>query len=66
MSLWLSDERNLPVSGFVYFSDNYVFLFPKETITITARWEQVPPEERCLRITGWNTNQILLREGDES
>ncbi|MAT45024.1 MAG: hypothetical protein CL609_22050 [Anaerolineaceae bacterium] len=62
MNVWLSDERDLPVSGYVYFDKNYISLFPGETITILARWEQVLPEGRSLRVTGWNTNQVLLSE----
>jgi beta-mannosidase len=60
MFVWLEDARDLKASGYAYFDDNYFCLLPAESRTVIVAWTDVPPEERRLEVSGWNTESILL------
>jgi hypothetical protein len=55
--VWLADGRALGSEGFVYFSENYVCLFPGESRAITALWHGGVERDRVLEVRGWNTGE---------
>ncbi|HET6595286.1 MAG TPA: glycoside hydrolase family 2 TIM barrel-domain containing protein [Anaerolineales bacterium] len=60
MFVWIEDARDVNISGYVYFDDNYFCLLPEESRAVTVTWTDVPVEERRLEIAGWNTQRLLL------
>ena len=50
-------------SGAPYLDANGVTLLPDEERIITADWIGVPPEERTLRVGGWNVTSRVLADG---
>ena len=62
MYIWLEDARELTAAGFVYFDQNYFWLFPGESRCVQIDWKDVPKEERRLEMKGWNTNSVRIGE----
>jgi beta-mannosidase len=60
MFVWLEDARDLNVSGYTYFDENYFCLFPGESRTVTVIWTDVPTKEQQLQISSWNTDSTLI------
>jgi beta-mannosidase len=52
--LWLEDGRDLNARGSVYFNKNHFCLFPVDNQIFWVYWQDVPPEERRITISGWN------------
>ena len=64
MFVWLEDSRDLSLSGYAYFDDNYFCLLPGESRTVKVTWMGVPAGEQCLEVSGWNTERLLLQHGE--
>jgi len=58
--LWLEDARPLDADGYAFFDANYFCLLPGESRAVTITWQNVPPSEQSLRLSGWNIETITL------
>jgi hypothetical protein len=51
----------LGTAGFENFDINYLFLFPGESRDVKVSFDQISPQERLVKIKGWNTQEYQLR-----
>lgn len=57
--IWLEDTRPIGATGYAHFEQNHFCLLPGEAKMIQIDWQDVPPNERQLKIAGWNTAEYI-------
>jgi beta-mannosidase len=60
LQVWLEDGRDLGSSGYAYIQPNYFCLFPGESREVRIDWQDVQESERCIELSGWNTQRLVL------
>ncbi|MCC7450715.1 MAG: hypothetical protein IT324_25095 [Anaerolineae bacterium] len=56
----VEDDRDPNASGFANIDNSHFCIAPGSSNFVTVRWHNVPPEERRLRIAGWNTPAVVI------
>jgi beta-mannosidase len=56
----LEDGRDVGAAGFAYFDKNHFCLFPKESISVSILWRNVPLSERRIDMNAWNTQTYRI------
>ncbi|MGW0086723.1 glycoside hydrolase family 2 protein [Streptomyces sp. NPDC003393] len=59
--LLLEDARPYDRPGWVVFGDNVIDLLPGEETSVDVVWREAPPDDRVVRISGWNTGEHHVR-----
>lgn len=60
---WVEDARPVNAPGYAWINPAYFCLLPGEQKTIRVEWQDVPEEERCLEVTGWNFTSLKFEKG---
>jgi beta-mannosidase len=60
LQAWLEDSRDPCSSGYAYIQPNYFCLFPGESREVRIDWQGVRESERCIELSGWNTQRVIL------
>jgi beta-mannosidase len=56
----IEDVRPYGAAGWAVPSDDGLLLLPGEERVVRVEWEGVPELDRCLRVSGWNTEPITV------
>jgi hypothetical protein len=56
----IEDARPYGAAGWAVPSDDGLLLLPGEERVVRVEWEGVPEPDRCLRVSGWNTEAVTL------
>ncbi|MEV6293814.1 hypothetical protein AB0M41_26035 [Streptomyces sp. NPDC051896] len=59
--LIFEDARPYDCPGWAVFGDNVIDLLPGEETAVDVVWREVPPDDRVVRISGWNTGGHHVR-----
>jgi beta-mannosidase len=59
--LILEDARPYDRPGWAVFGDNVIDLLPGEETAVDVVWREAPPDDRVVRISGWNTGEHHVR-----
>ncbi|MFF0792624.1 glycoside hydrolase family 2 protein [Streptomyces spiralis] len=59
--LVLEDARPYGRPGWAVFGDNVIDLLPGEETVVDVEWRAAPPDDRVVRISGWNVGVHLVR-----